>query len=348
MSDERIFQIPAQPKAGQAKGHADLLTDSEFILSVLANSTEAIKVLDLDARIAFMSAGALRALAVSDDNALLGTSWLSLWHDRAQAAEAVAQAKAGRTGVFAGARQRGDGKPGWWEATVTPIPGANGQPARLLVVARDVSERKRVQQSHEMMMQELHHRVKNMLAMVMAITSQSLGRSATIEDGRMAVEQRLMALAEAHNLLQEDGTDTAGLRRMVDRAVTPYDTVPSRFHIEGGDLPLSSKSALAVAMAVHELCTNAVRHGALSTNTGRVAIAWQVEESGGDSHVSWTWRESGGPAAAAPKRHGFGLRVIEASFRHQMQGSIEMSFEPTGLVCAVDLPLAALRGPVAD
>src|SRR6185503_19591294 len=172
----------------------------------------------------------------------------------------------------------------------------------------------------------------NMLAMVMAITSQSLARSTTIADGRMAVEQRLMALAEAHNLLREGGTDAAGLRRIVDRAIAPYDTVPSRFRIEGGDLPLSSQSAHAIAMAVHELCTNAVKHGALAANTGRVAIAWRVDDARADPHVSWTWRESGGPAVAPPKRRGFGLRVIEASFRDQLHGSVEISFEPTGLV----------------
>ncbi len=348
MSDERIFRSPAQLKAELAKRHTELLTDAEFMRSVLANSTEAIKVLDLDARIEFMSAGALRALAISDADTLLGTPWLALWHDEAQAAAAVAQAKTGQTGVFEGARRGGDGKPGWWEVTVTPILGANSKPARLLVIARDVSERKLVQQSQQMMMQELHHRVKNMLAMVMAITSQSLARSTSIADGRLAVEQRLMALAEAHNLLREGGTDAAGLRRIVDRAVTPYDTVPSRIRVEGADLPLSSQSALAIAMAVHELCTNAVKHGALSVNTGRVAIAWRAVDTrvGArvDSRVSWTWRESNGPAVSPPTRRGFGMRVIEASFRDQLHGSIEISFEPTGLVCAVDLPFAALRG----
>jgi len=345
MSDERIFRSPAQLKAELARRHAELLTDAEFTRSVLANSTEAIKVLDLDARIEFMSAGALRAMAISDAGALIGTPWPALWRDEAQAAAAVAKAKAGKTGVFESARQNGNGKAGWWEVSVTPILGANGKPTRLLAIARDVSERKLAEQSQQMMMQELHHRVKNMLAMVMAITSQSLARSATIADGRMAVEQRLMALAEAHNLLREGGTDAAGLRRITDRAITPYDTVPSRFRVEGDDLPLSPQSALAVAMAVHELCTNAVKHGALSVATGRVAIAWRGEGSRADSRVSWTWRESGGPAVSLPARRGFGMRVIEANFRDHLHGRLEMSFEPTGLVCTVDLPLAALRGP---
>ncbi|HEY1542968.1 MAG TPA: HWE histidine kinase domain-containing protein [Xanthobacteraceae bacterium] len=337
MSDERSFRSSAQRKAELAERNAALLKDAEFTRSVLANSTVAIKVLDLDARIEFMSAGALRALAIDDAEALIGTPWLALWRDEAPAAEALAQAKTGHTGVFEGSR-RDNGKAGWWEVTVTPILGANGQPARLLVIARDVSERRLAQQSQQMMMQELHHRVKNMLAMVMAITSQSLARATTITDGRLAVEQRLMALAEAHNLLRDGETDAAGLRQIIDRAVAPYDTVPSRIRVEGIDQPLASRSALAIAMAVHELCTNAIKHGALSVNTGRVAVAWHVE----DARVLWTWRESNGPRVSPPKRRGFGLRVVEASFREQLQGSIELSFEPGGLTCAVELPLDAL------
>jgi PAS domain S-box-containing protein len=352
MNDERIFRSPARLTAELAKRHTELLTDAEFTRSVLANSTEAIKVLDLDARIEFMSGGALRAMAISDADTLVGTPWLALWSDGAQAAAAVAQAKDGQTGAFESARRDGEGESGWWEVTVTPILGANRKPARLLVIARDVSERKRAEQSQQTMMQELHHRVKNVLAMVMAITSQSLARSTSIADGRMAVEQRLMALAEAHNLLHEGGTDAAGLRRIIDRAVAPYDTVPSRFRVEGGDLPLSPQSALAVAMAVHELCTNAVKHGALSAAPGRVAIAWRVEDSPVDtrvdscvdSHVCWTWRESNGPAVSPPTRRGFGMRVIEASFRDQLHGTVEISFEPSGLVCAVDLPFPGMRG----
>jgi PAS domain S-box-containing protein len=354
MSNERIFRSPDQRNGGLANRHAELLTNAEFTRSVLANSTEAIMVLDLDARIAFASAGALRAMAISDADALVGAAWPALWRNEAQARAAVTQAKVGDTGVFETARRDGNGQPSWWEITVTPILGANGTPAWLLAIARDVGERKLAQQSQQMMMQELHHRVKNMLAMVMAITSQSLARSTTIAEGRMAIEQRLMALAEAHNLLREGGTDAAGLRRIVDRAIAPYDTVPSRFHVEGADLPLSTKSALAVAMAVHELCTNAVKHGALSVSTGRVAMAWRVEDARSDpgvdprthSRVSWTWRESNGPAVSPPERRGFGLRVIEASFRDQMHGRLEISFEPTGLVCTVELPFAALRGVV--
>ena len=339
MSDERIFRSPAQLKAELAQRYEALLTDAEFTSGVLANSSEAITVLDLDARIAFASAGALRALGVDDAAALVGTSWLALWRAdaQAQAAAAVADAKAGRRAVFEGARGAGNGRSGWWEVTVSPIAGADEKPARLLAIAHDVTERRLAQQSQQVMMQELHHRVKNTLATVMAITSQSLARAGSIEEGRRAVEQRLMALAEAHDLLRAGGDD-ASLREIVDRAISPYQTGPTRIAVSGEDVMLSSQGAIACAMGIHELATNAAKHGALSVKGGRVEIAWQVAAG----RLRFAWREHGGPPVAAPTRRGFGLRVIEASFRHQLHGTVALAFAPSGFACEVDVPLDRL------
>ena len=331
MSVERVSR-PSPP--------ATVLIDAEFTRALLANSSDAIEVLDLAGRVTFISDGALRALAIRDADARIGTAWAPSWHDGAQASDAVARAKAGAATALEGERRGGDGKPRWWEATVSPILDGGGKPARLLVVARDVSEVRLAREAQQKLVQKLHHREKNVLAMAMAIASQSLARANSIAEGRMAVEQRLMALAEAHNLLREGGSDVVGLHRIVERAIAPYDTVPSRFRVDGGDLPLSSTSALAVAMAVHELCTNAVKHGALAAKSGRVAIAWRAEAA----RLRWTWREFDGPAVSPPQRRGFGLRVIEAGFRDQLHGIVEMSFEPTGLVCTVDIPLTALHG----
>src|SRR5215831_520629 len=144
MSDERIFRSPAQLKAELAQRYESLLTDAAFTRGVLANSTEAITVLDLDAQIAFASAGALRALGIDDPASLVGTSWLTLWRAdaQAQAAAAVADAKAGRRAVFEGARGAANRNAGWWEVTVSPIAGADDKPARLLAIAHDVTERR--------------------------------------------------------------------------------------------------------------------------------------------------------------------------------------------------------------
>jgi PAS domain S-box-containing protein len=343
MSDERIFRSPAQLRAELAQRHAELITDAEFTRGVLANSSEAITVLDLEARIEFASAGALRAMATDDPAALVGTSWLALWRDdiQARASAAVAEATAGRTAVFEGARGGHNGRSGWWEISVSPIAGADEKPARLLAIARDVTERKLAQQLQQVMMHELHHRVKNTLATVLAITSQSLARASSIEDARRAVERRLIALSDAHDLLRAGGGDETSLRQIVDRAISPYETTPSRIAVSGGDVTLSSQAAIIFAMGTHELCTNAAKHGALSVKTGHVDIAWRAA----DDRLHLSWRERGGPEVRPPARRGFGLRVIEASFRDQLHGTVELAFAPSGFGCEIDVPLATLAGP---
>jgi PAS domain S-box-containing protein len=338
MSDERIFRSPAQLKAELGRRHAELITDAEFTRGVLANSSEAITVLDLDGRIAFASAGVLRAIAAGDPDALVGTSWLALWRadTQEQAAAAIADAKAGKTVLFEAARGSHNGKSGWWEVSVSPIAGADQKPARLLAIARDVTERKLAQQLQQVMMHELHHRVKNTLATVLAITSQSLARASSIDEARRAVERRLIALADAYDLLRAGGGDNTSLRQIVDRAISPYETTPSRIGISGEDVTLTTQGAITFAMGMHELCTNAAKHGALSVKTGYVDLAWSMA----DDRLHVSWRESGGPEVSPPARRGFGLRVIEASFRDQMHGTVELSFAPSGFSCELDVPLA--------
>jgi PAS domain S-box-containing protein len=338
MSDERNDNSP-QSSSERARRHAELVTDAEFTRSVLANSTEAIKVLDLDARIEFMSMGALRALEIDDENALISRSWLELWPDDTDANVAVADATAGRTATFEGERPTAKGTPKWWEVTVSPILGTRGRPARLLAISRDITVRRVAHQSQEMLMQEMHHRVKNMLAMVMAITSQSLARATSINEGRVAVERRLMALAEAHNVLRDGGAGGTSLRHVVSAAIAPYDAQPSRFALAGDDIRLSSQAALGIAMALHELATNAVKYGALSRPDGRIDLTWHADAE----RFRMRWREHGGPQVAAPTRRGFGSRVIEASFRDQLGGGARVAFDPSGVVWELETSLPALR-----
>jgi len=345
VSDERntLPRIPA--RAAAARRDAELLSDREFIWSVLANSAEMIEVLDLDARIRFISAAALRALHLDDGDALLGTPWCAQWRDDAQAQAAVAAARSGRTSTFEGQRGPAKGEPGWWGVTVAPIRGGGGQPARLLAIARDITAHRNAFQSQQAMRHELHHRLKNTLAMAMAIASQSLARAQTIADGRLAIERRLMALAEVHNVLHEGDGDGASLRQIIGHATAPFDAAPSRFALTGDDLALSSSAALALAMALHELAANAVKHGALSAKDGHVDVAWQVEPATG--RFRFEWREHGGPASSALMRPGFGMRVIEANFRDQLGGNVDIAFDPPGLRCVVEAPLNALCGPAA-
>jgi PAS domain S-box-containing protein len=349
MSEQRIYSRAA-PVGGGLPAHdgrgpdgADLLNDPEFVWSVLAHSTEAIVVLDLDARIQFVSPAALRALQITDADALIGTPWLAFWHDdgSAQALACIEAAKAGRTASFEASRCTAEDRRSRWHVTVAPIRGGGGKPSRLLTIARDGIDRLIADRGPLATPRELHHRVKNTLAMAMAITSQSLARAATLAEGRQVVEERLMALAGFHDVLHEGGEDGASLREVVERAVAPYDSSPSPYAITGDDIALSPRAALAAGMALHELCTNAVRHGVLSAKGGAVDISWRTDEAARRLHL--TWRERSHPEEREPLRPGFGMRIIQASFRDQLGGSVALSLEPEGLVCAFEAPLSALQ-----
>lgn len=349
MSEQRVDSQTASVDAGlpahDGRGHdgGDLLSDPEFIWSVLAHSTEAIVVLDLDARIQFVSPGALRALQITDGDALSGTPWLAFWHDdgTAQALACIEAAKAGRTASFEASRRTAEDRRSRWHVTVAPIRGGGGEPSRLLTIAHDGIDRRSAERAQIAAPRELHHRVKNTLAMAMAITSQSLARAATLSEGRQVVEERLMALAGFHDVLHEGGVDGASLREVVERAVAPYESSPSPYAIAGDDIALSPRAALAVGMALHELCTNAVRHGVLSAKGGVVDISWHTDEA--TRRLHFTWRERGPPVVREPLRPAFGMRIIQASFRDQLGGSVALSLEPEGLVCALDAPLSSLQ-----
>jgi two-component sensor histidine kinase len=343
MSVERISRQPTTLGSELEERQHGLVRDGEFTNSLLAHGVEAVEVLDLEGRIEFMSVSGLRAMEIDDGDAILAASWLALWPRAAltSATAAVAQAKAGKTATFEGTRPTARGKPKWWEVIVSPIPGAGGRPARLLVISRDATERKLAQQSRQKLTDDLHHRVKNIFARVLAITSQTLARAKSVAEGRLAVEQRLMALAEAHDLLRVGRHDGANLREIVSRAIQPYDAKPSRFTLAGDDVRLSAQAALALAMATHELCTNAFKYGALSSDAGRIDMSWRVDEA---RQLHLVWRESGGPSVQAPAgRGGFGTKVIEASFRGQFGGTATVSFEPSGIVWTVEAPLSTLQ-----
>jgi len=343
MSDERTTTASSLAGDERKRRQAELLSDAEFIWSVLANSGEVIMVLDRNADIQFAGGGALRAMGIDGGDALIGTSWLALWRDEAgaQAAGAVEAAKAGRTGRFEASRLTVKRQSSWWDVTVAPIRGGGGRTMRLLVVARNIAERRLAGSSDLISREELHHRLKNTLAMAMAITSESLARAPSLTQGRRVVERRLMALANIQTVLHESGARGASLRELVERVIAPHDSAPSRFAVAGEDLRLSAQSALAIGMAFHELSTNAVLHGTLSGTGGQVEISWRIDAE--PARVRFVWHERGGLDMWAPMSPGFGMRIIEASFRDQLGGRVEASLEPSGMVCVLEAPLAAVR-----
>lgn len=215
---------------------------------------------------------------------------------------------------------------------------------RLLAQAGiNAAEQKVVERLQHVLVEELHHRVKNTLATVMAITSQSLRTADSLEHGRQAIENRLLALGRVHDLLLQTNWTSAKLAAILETAIAPFDTGGGRFLVQSSDIEVSSGAVLPLAMVLNELCTNAVKYGALSNASGRVDITATVDESRTQFRLGWT--ESGGPTVQVPTHRSFGTRLIEHSFVSQLQGEARLAFEPSGVICVLDIPLAALKPP---
>jgi two-component sensor histidine kinase/FixJ family two-component response regulator len=211
--------------------------------------------------------------------------------------------------------------------------------ALILRVGIDAKEREASDKLQTLIVEELHHRIKNTLATVSVITSQSLRTAATMDQGRKAIDARLAALGRAHDLLMQISWAHSSLANVIRRAVEPYDGEGiGRFTIEGPEVGITSGVVIAFAMALNELCTNALKYGALSVPGGRVEIAWRINEM---QRVEFTWTEKAGPAVEAPTRRSFGTRLI-SSLGQQLRGTVHIAYEPSGLVYLLDVPLRVL------
>ena len=199
-----------------------------------------------------------------------------------------------------------------------------------------VIERRRRETHLQLLVNELNHRVKNTLTIVQSIAVQTLRGSETGERAQRALESRLSALAAAHDLLTTERWESASLRQVIEKATGACGGSSARLRVEGPDVRLQPRTAVTVAMAVHELCTNAVKYGALSNEDGTVDIHWKVE-SGERLHLVWS--ETGGPPVTRPERRGFGTRLIERALAADLGGNATIEFRPGGIVCTLDAPL---------
>jgi two-component sensor histidine kinase len=204
-------------------------------------------------------------------------------------------------------------------------------------------ERETADKLQKLILEELHHRIKNTLATVSAIASQSLRTADSIEHGQQAIESRLLALGRAHDLLLQARWSSASLMHIVQGATEPYDSKSEgKFSIEGPDLNITSGAVIALAMTLNELCTNTTKFGALSAPAGRVEIAWTIDANNERLHLTWT--EKDGPEVHAPTRRSFGTRLME-TLGKQLKGDVELTYAPEGFIYALDVPLSSLKPP---
>lgn len=196
-----------------------------------------------------------------------------------------------------------------------------------------VFERKRTQDRQVLLISELSHRVKNILAVVQAVAHQTFYQADHVGTAYASFTSRLQALAKAQDLLVAGDWRSAPLKSIIDAALTGCGGADERFKISGPDVEISASSAVSITLAVHELCTNAFKYGALSIEAGRVEISWGFESVESDQRYFFEWRESGGPPVRAPTHKGFGTSLIERGLARELGGQVRLSYPPEGLIC---------------
>lgn len=314
--------------------------DLRLLRAVLTASDDCIKVLGLDGSLEFMSAGGLRAMEIPDFEAIRSSSWTQFWEGegRAEAEAALAAARMGESYRFQGHANTAAGNPRYWDVQVSPIIGPDGRPEAILSVSHDITQLHASEERYRLLAGELNHRIKNLLAMVSGIVNQSLrGRDEPIEMVKRRLSDRLQALAAAQDLLMMASRHGADLRQLVETVLSPHRS-GARIAVDGPSVTLSSKCALAMALALHELGTNAVKYGALSQDGGHVDVSW----SNGAGAFQFRWLERGGPPVQPPQRRGFGSQMIEKVLGSYLGGMARLDFARDGVVLSLDAPTAAL------
>jgi PAS domain S-box-containing protein len=205
----------------------------------------------------------------------------------------------------------------------------------------DAAENAAAKQLQQLLLEELHHRVKNTLATVIAITSQSLRTAESLQQGQLAVENRMAALGRAQDLLLSANSTSAQLTDVIRSAIDPFgSSAAQRFTVHAFDIEINPTAILPLSISFNELCTNAVKYGALSNTMGHVDIRSSVDENA--QRFKLTWTETGGPAVEQPTRRSFGTRLLDR-LAQQLHGEIRLRYIATGVIYELDIPLVALR-----
>jgi PAS domain S-box-containing protein len=276
---------------------------------------------------------------------LCGEQWARIVHPDDLGAAAAIWAKALATGTQYQTEfrlRRADGALRWHLARAVPIKDASGVITRWIGTNTDIDDQKAAEAQQQLLARELEHRMKNTMAMVGAIASQTFRTAATKEEARTIFDARLSALNQAHDLLVRSNWSGASMRAVVEGALAPYRTGEGRIRVGGPDVSLGSKKALSLALALHELATNATKYGSLSAHGGTIDVTWDCSWLNDAEMLRFCWRESGGPAVSPPSRRGFGSRLIESTLASDFGNTVKVVFPPEGVVCSFQIKLSDL------
>ncbi len=228
----------------------------------------------------------------------------------------------------------------WIESRAVPVHGREGEVTEWFGAATDVTQRVRHEEHLQLLVDELNHRVKNTLAIVQSLVAQTLRTCADSREAAALIESRLRTLASTHDMLTREKWTGASIPEIVRLAMGHcLDGEAARFDVQGPDVSLDPRRAVALSMALHELCTNATKYGALSTPGGRVRIHWTVRDGDAQRRLVLEWQESGGPPVSAPAHGGFGTRLLQRGLQHDLGGTVALDFPVAGVRCHVVAPL---------
>jgi PAS domain S-box-containing protein len=238
--------------------------------------------------------------------------------------------------------RRKDGGTLWAATFIGPVRDSNGEMEQHFISFLDLTRHKEEEERLRLLLDELNHRTQNTLATVQSIAVQTLRGAA--DDAVVEVfEGRILALSRAHSLLGRDCWEAISLFDLMDQMLQPFglnDARVARFSVKGEDVSLAPKAALTLAMVLHELATNAAKHGALSTaDSGTIEIAWEFDPGPQHDQMRFRWQENGGPPVNPSGHRGFGSRLIEGALAHELGGEVRLSYGLAGVTCEINMPI---------
>lgn len=311
---------------------------AQRLAAIVETSNDAILSVDLDGNIATWNRGAENLLGYTPDE-VIGKPITMLvpaerQHEVPEILERIGRGESVQE--YETQRLRKNGSPVAVSLSVSPILDPGGTIIGASKIGRDITERKRAEESRELLLQESQHRIRNTIATVQAIAGQTLHH--TPPEEQKAFVARLHALGQAHDLLTSKNWDQAPLGAVVGRALGPFQVQGrKRIAVKGPDVWVPASKSLSLTLALHELATNAAKYGALSNGTGRVSVSWDLIDKGEGRKVKIAWRETGGPPVGVPEHKGFGSLLIEQSFAGE--GRAVFEYKPKGLRCSLEMAL---------
>ncbi|WP_147022596.1 sensor histidine kinase [Microvirga aerophila] len=237
--------------------------------------------------------------------------------------------------------RRKDGSTGWARVTSTAVRDADGTFLYAVRVVEDITERRHADRRQKLLIDELNHRVKNTLATVQSLAWQAARQDVPPKVAQERFQERLLALSRTHNLLNETHWEDASLRTILETELEPYLTPSSRVRIDGSQVALPARVAVVLGMAFHELVTNAAKHGALSSERGRVRVDWTVAGSADETVLVINWCELDGPAPEVQPIPRFGSRLLRQTITRELAGQLDLRFEREGVCCIIKVPIGS-------